>query len=348
MATPATPTNFNLTQANGQVLAQWAQAAGATSYVLQRSTDNITYTTIATVAALSYVDTTALLQTVYYYQVASFNGADTSLFTPPQTVIPTLTGQMSLAAVRLASLQRADRVNTNFVTLQELNSYVNQSYTELYDLLVTTYEDYYVAAPIQFTTNGNQFQYPLPNGVLTFLNPITQTNFVAPPFYKLMGVDLGLNNASNGYVTVNKFEFINRNRFVYPNTASTIYGVFNLQYRILGNVLEFIPTPSANQPIRVWYIPRLRELLQDTDILDGISGWTEYVITDVAIKILQKEESDVSVLAAQKLDLRKRIIDSGVNRDAGRPDKISDARGATSWGGYGGGDNGFNGSSGGW
>jgi hypothetical protein len=343
-----TPTNLTVTQANGNVLIQWAQAAGQSVYTVQRSTDNITYTTIATPSATSYVDTTALLQTVYYYQVASGTSPTLSIFTAPQSVIPTQTAQMSLAATRLAALQRADRVNSNFVTLQELNSYINQSYTELYDLLVTTFEDYYVAAPIQFNTNGSQYQYPLPNGVLTFTNPINNTTFVAPPFYKLLGVDLGLNNASNGYVTVNRFEFINRNRFVYPNTASTIYGVFNLQYRVLGNIIEFIPTPSANQPIRIWYVPRLQELLQDTDVLDGISGWTEYVITDVAIKILQKEESDVSVLAAQKLDLRKRIIDSGVNRDAGRPDKISDSRGATSWGGWGGGDGSGNGSFGGW
>jgi hypothetical protein len=345
VATPSTPSNLNVTQANGQVLVQWNLSAGASDYVVQRSTDNVNFSTIATIAPTQYLDTSVLLQVQYWYQVAAMNGSGTSLYTASQAVIPVKTAQMSLAQVALLARQRADRVNSNFVTLPEINSYVNQSYFELYDLLVTTFEDYYVATPIQFATNGSSYQYPLPDGTITFTNPINNTQFVAPPFYKLLGIDLGLNNASNGYVTVDKFNFIDRNRFVYPNTASTIYGVFNLQYRILGQVIEFIPTPSANQPIRVWYVPRLQELLLPTDTLDGISGWTEYVIVDVAIKILQKEESDVSVLAAQKLDLRKRIIDSGVNRDAGRPDRISDSRGATAWGGY---AQGFNGNFGGW
>src|SRR5581483_7425816 len=128
-----------------------------------------------------------------------------------------------------------------------------------YDLLITVYEDYYIATPIQFTSDGSTFLWPLPNGSNSFVNSLTQQTFVPPALYKLVGVDLALNNASNAFVTVNKFNFVDRNRFVYPNTASTIYGVFNLQYRMMGSNIEFIPTPSASQIIRLWYIPRLTE-----------------------------------------------------------------------------------------
>lgn len=345
MAIAGIPQNFYVTQANGKVLCQWGIVAGATSYTVQRSADGVTYATIATPAVTSFLDTTATLNTQYWYQVASTNGSGTSPYQTPQTAIPTQTSIMNLQQIRIASQQRADRVGSNFVALPELNSYINQSCFELYDLLVTLFEDQYVAPPALFYTNGSLFRYPLPDGILTFKD-INGTNFIPDPFYKLLGVDLGLNNANNAYVTVNRFNFIDRNRFVYPNSASTIYGVFNLQYRVLGNIIEFIPTPSASQPIRLWYIPKLRELLLDTDTLDSISGWSEYVITDVAIKILQKEESDVSVLAAQKMMLIKRINDSASNRDAGRPDTISDVRGSNSWGGWG--QSGPTGSQGGW
>lgn len=98
----------------------------------------------------------------------------------------------------------------------------------------------------------------------------------------------------------------------------------------------FIPTPSGSQTIRVWYVPRVTQLLQETDMLDGVSGWTEYVIVDAAIKALQKEESDTSVLMAQKMALIKRIEESAMNRDVGQPDCISDSRTRSSiWGGYG-------------
>jgi hypothetical protein len=219
--------------------------------------------------------------------------------------------------------QRADRVNSNFVTLTEWNSYINQSYYELYDLLTTVYEDYYLAAPILFQTDGVNYQYDLPNG----------SNYDgAPAFYKLYGVDCGLNTNNNSFITLNRFEFADRNRFIFPNLGSTFYGVFNLKYKVIGDKLHFIPTPAANQTIRFWYQPRLTELLADNDVMDGISGWTEYVIVDSAIKALQKEESDVSVLYAQKGALIKRIQDSAMNRDQGQPACISDVRNNNRWG----------------
>jgi hypothetical protein len=344
LATPGTPNNFNVQQANQQILVSWGISAGATSYVVQRSLDGVTYTTTATVSgsplATQYLDTSVSPNTQYFYQVAASNVSGTSPYTAPQSAIPTISGEMSLAELRTRSLQRADRLNTQFVTLTELNSYINQSMLELYDLLITVYEDYYIAPPASFVANGSTYQYPLPDGNTSFLNQQSQP-FVPTPLYKLYGVDLAINNAANAYVTVNKYNFVDRNRFVYPNTASTIYGVFNLQYRIMGNNIQFIPTPSANQTIRLWYVPRLAELLLDTDTTTtGISGWTEYIITDVAIKILQKEESPVDVLALQKGELIKRINASAANRDQGMPDKISDTRQGDWSSGWSGGTNG--------
>lgn len=249
---------------------------------------------------------------------------------------------MCLSQIRLAAMQRADRVNSNFVTTQEWRNYINQSMFELYDLLITVYEDYFIAPPIQFVADGNTYLYPLPNGSNKFLNANLPSQVITPsPFYKLSGVDLALNNANNAYVTVNRFMFIDRNRFVYPNTASTIYGVFNLQYRMMGSNIEFIPTPSAGQSIRLWYIPRLVELLQDTDTtVMGISGWIEYVIVRSAKYALDKEESDTTKLDQQLLFLKARIEETAANRDAGRPDKISDTNQGNWANGWMGGTNG--------
>jgi len=342
----AQPQQYYVTQANGDVLCQWAQVPGATAYTVERSTDNSTWSVLsAAVTAFQYLDSTATLGTLYYYRVKATAGSDESAYTNTQTAIPTVTGNMTLSQVALAARQRADRVNSNFVTKPELTEYINQSAFELYDILVNMFQDYYVATPAQFTSDGTTSLYQLPNGIQTFTDQ-NGNSFVAKPYYKLIGVDLGLNTAANGWVTVNKFNFIDRNRFVYPNTASTIYGVFNLQYRVLGDKIEFIPTPTSGQPIRLWYVPRMESLLQDTDTLDGVSGWTEYVIIDAAIKILQKEESDVSVLQAQKQAMLARITQAAANRDAGQPDTISDTRG--NWGGYGDRSGGPGGPLGGW
>lgn len=285
---------------------------------------------------------TALSNTV----AAPFSGGTVgslSPYTSAQSAVPTTTGEMCLSQIRLAAKQRADRVNSQFVTDSEWNSYINQSMFELYDLLVDQYEDYFMAPMASFTTTGNVFLYPLPDGITAFTdnngNPLT-----AAPFYKLLGVDLALNTANNAYVTMDRFNFVDRNKYLYANSSSTIYGVYNMQYRLMGNQIEFIPTPTAGQKIRLAYIPRLTQLLQDTDITTmGISGWIEYVIVKAAYLALTKEESDTSSLAQQLNALTKRIEDSAMNRDAGRPDTISDVRRYP--GGYGGGP--FNGGTGG-
>lgn len=310
MATaPPIPTNFLVQQANSEVLLTCDLMSGAISYAFQRSIDGVTFSSLATQASPLYLDTTVTVGTQYWYKVASV-GSSTSPYTPAQSIIPTDTANMSLSQVRLLALQMADRVNTKFVTTPEINTYINQSYFELYDMLVSAYGDeYYCAEPYEFTTDGTSQQYDLPTG-----------------FYKCLGVDLGLTSGSQAWVTLKAFNFISRNRYVFPQLTSTYLGVFNLRYRVVANTLMFIPTPSAGQTVRVWYVPRMTELLQDTDMLDGVSGWTEYVAVDVAIKVLAKEESDTSFLMARKQMLTDRIQSMSQNRDLGEPQTISETR----------------------
>ena len=210
---PGIPNNFQVQTANQQILVSWDQTPGATSYLVQRSQDNVTFTALATVSgsplAAQYLDTAVTLGTQYWYQVAAANTYGTSLYTTSQAAIPTPTAEMTLSQIRLAAQQRADRVNSQFVTNSEWRSYINQAMFELYDLLITVFEDYYVATPIQFVTDGSTYLYPLPNGTNTFFNATNlSVTFTPPPFYKLLGVDLALHNAVNGYVTINKFNFI--------------------------------------------------------------------------------------------------------------------------------------------
>jgi hypothetical protein len=224
---------------------------------------------------------------------------------------------MSLLDLRTAIRQRADMQNSTFVSDIELNSYINQSAFELYDLLTTVYEMYYAAPPLQFQSDGVSRQYPLPDGVL--YNG-------APAFYKLLGVDLGLTQSFNANITLRRFEFIERNRFIFPQLASSFLGVFNVAYDIVGNTIMFIPTPQAGQFFTLWYQPVFQTLVNDSDLLNGISGWTEYIICDGAIKCANKEETDATLLMAQKMALKQRIEESSINRDIGQPQTISDTR----------------------
>lgn len=239
---------------------------------------------------------------------------------------------MTLIQLRTAVRQEGDFVNSLFVTDAEINTYINQSYFELYDLLIQKYGDnYYSADPIVFPTDGSTMQYPLPNGVLTFTNGRTNaTGYVAPSFYKLLGVDLELANQSDSFVTIRPFNFSDRNRYAVPNFQS-FYGVTNLRYRLNGDYLWLTPIPQSGQNIQVWYAPRLTTLSSDSDTADGISGWTEYIIVDAAIKCLAKEESDTSVFLARKAGLIQRIESAAENRDAANPSTVSDGQYSDMW-----------------
>lgn len=247
--------------------------------------------------------------------------------------------QVTLGGLMTDVRDRADMLPQNytpsttnqnyFVSDPQLIKYINRSMLELYDLLITVYEDYYVAPRLVFQTDGTTQLYNLPNG----------TNYSgAPALYKLFGVDLGLDNSKNAFVTLKKFDFIARNSYVFPQLNTTFLGVFNLRYRLVGGQLMFIPTPSANQNLGMWYFPQLPELAATTDILDSnmsMAGWDEYIIVDATMKCAKKEESWelVQSLGADKLFLKDRIESSAMNRDAGQPDTISDSRSrATAWG----------------
>jgi len=248
-------------------------------------------------------------------------------------------GTLTLSQLMVASRQRADQLvagytpsttattGVGFISDPELISYINQSYFELYDLLVQKYgDDYFVAPSINISTDGQSYLYPLPDGTLYA---------GAPAFYKVLGLDLNLNPISNdSFITIPPFMFAERNRYSVPNMQA-FYGLTNLRYRLQGNNVWFTPTPAASQTIRVWYIPRLSSLVNLTDVCDGVSGWTEYIIVDAAIKMMQKEESDVTVLGLQKAALVQRIEAAAENRDAGNPQVVSDTQSQNWFGGDG-------------
>lgn len=220
----------------------------------------------------------------------------------------------TLSELRLLAQQYSDMVNSGFVTTAEWNSYLNLAYFELYDILIQKYgDDYFVTTPYSFTTDGTSQQYTLP------------TNF-----YKFLGLDLQLGSVQDSWVTIRPFMFGERNRYSVPNFQS-FYGVTNLRYRVFGNSLFLTPIPAAGQTLRMWYIPILTELVSDSDTVNGISGWQDYLPVEAAIKALMKEESDVSMLQSRKQALIARIESAAEGRDAGNPQTVTDSATTDNW-----------------
>jgi hypothetical protein len=344
---PYQPQNIDAQQSDGNILITWGGSLGATSYEVQRSTDGVNFSNLASTGVITqYTDVRPGIGIMYYYRVAGVNTAGTGPYSTPAKKVAAPPAEMSLYELRLRSQQKADRVASDFVVTSEWNYNIRLAMYELYDILMTSYEDYFAQQYFVINTNGTTANYPLPDGATNYKGGVYggTSGDPAPAFYKLAGMDLNVNTSTitPSRVTLLRFDFIKRNQYIYPNSTSTIYGVYNMRYRIMGNNINIIPTPAGNQTLIGWYSPRLPQLLSDTDLTTiGVSGWLAYVITRAAKYALDKEEgSDTSKLDAEILFLKTRIEDAAQNRDAGIADTISETRtdplyGGNGWGGGG-------------
>lgn len=202
--------------------------------------------------------------------------------------------QITLAQLRVEARYRADMERSQFIKDNELTTYINKSIAELWDLLCEAYGSDYNVESVDGSTVADQDAYDLP-----------------ADFYELKGVDMRLTN--NDWVTLERFNFNERNRW---QTSRAWDGISEVRYRIVGNQIRFSPTPGASTEYKIWYVPTATQLTDDGDTLDELNGYSEYIVVDTAIKMLQKEESDVSLLLAQKEKLAQRIRDKAANRDA--------------------------------
>lgn len=345
MAAPYQPQSPSSQQSDGNILISWTGALGATGYIVQRSTDGVNFTNLATVGLTTqYVDSLPGVGIMFYYQVLATNVSGNS---PPSTIVQMVAAppsEMSLYELKIAARECSDRVDSGFFSEPEMGRIARMAAYELYDILITSFEDWFAQSYAFLPTNGTQFQYPLPDGVSNYLGGSYGglSGTPAPAMYKLAGMDLNVNTSTitPSRVSLLKFDFIKRNQYVYPNSTSTIYGVYNMRYRLMGQNLWIIPTPAGGQNLIMWYSPKMPQLLLETDLtIIGISGWLRYVVVRMAKYMLDKEEgSDTSKLDEEILFLKTRIEQAAQNRDAGIPDTISETRqdpvyGGTGWGG---------------
>lgn len=329
-ALSSVPQNVVIQTGNGQIFLKWQQVVGATGYTIQRSLTGLSgsFTNLATsVLVNNYLDASVSAGIQYWYQVASNNASGNSSFNSvgtnglPLTITPCLPGQINLGYLNYMSKLRADKLNSEFLTDDEWNFNIQQSTYRLYDLLVQKYgERYFLATPLQIPSNGTSV-YPIPDGILYG---------GAPAQYKLAGVDVAVGLASNGqWFTLPQFNWEDRNKYSTLQLAGTIQSVYGLQYCEFGNNIYFIPIPNGGQTFQLWYVPVLKQMLQDTDMMPfSISGWSELVIVDAAIKALIKEESFEQ--AASLIEERRMIIErievSASNRNIGTPNTVSNTR----------------------
>jgi hypothetical protein len=240
----------------------------------------------------------------------------------------------------------ADQINSQFVTDDELTVFINKGYAKVYDKMIQAYGTNYsgVINPLLIPGVPNQAFYPLPDGVL-YVDP--NTMLPAPPFYKMLGVDLNLtgnlSDTANWY-TIWPFNMGQRNRGSVVPRLNNVNRPVDYRYRIQANSLWLSPVPNGGEWARLWYQPSVVELALPGDMVVNLQpGWEELVEIYAAIMMKLKGEEDVTDMKGNFANALVDLKDAIGPRDVGAPFTIVDVYEAGSGLGDGYGDDAFQG-----
>ena len=197
--------------------------------------------------------------------------------------------ERAYAAADMATLGR-----TQYIPPAEANSLVNESVADLYDVLVSRAEDYFVrSASLEPLGDGETWRVPA-------------------DLYKLRGV----------YVDGRALEpFTEAQREVVPSVGRP-------SYALVGEGLCILPA-GVTQAVTLRYVPQAPQLRNEGDTLSlaFAPGWDAYVVYDVAAKMRTKAKQDASALQARADRAQARILAMAAQRDSGRPRQVRDVYG---------------------
>ena len=211
----------------------------------------------------------------------------------------------TLATLRTRAKDRADMKNSTFVTDAEWGRYISASYTELYDKLVKADPDRFYKEQ-SLSGDGT-----------------TKDFAAASDYYGTIGVDYQASATDGVWFALTRIAGDERN--FYPQASSGIPQVYQFIYNTAAPTTPMIrisPVPENGAVMRHCYIVAPADLSSDGDIVDGISGWEEYIIVCAAIKALAKEESSTVPLERELARLDARIDEMIENRSAGSAGRI--------------------------
>lgn len=218
--------------------------------------------------------------------------------------MPLAPGVVTVGTIIQQAQSRVDMVSSSFIAPDEWIAYTNGSAYELYDILCQKFGDNYSVSETTFYTTGSIKNYALPQD-----------------HFKTLGVSLSM-DGGDVWNDVPRFMWSERNRHPHLDRMPRRNGGSDLRYDIVGQNLMFAPTPVSSLLMQHYYVPRMATLSSSLQTVDGVSGWEELIVTDVAIKALQKQGDDVSALMTQKQMQVRRIENAAANRDAGSPQRI--------------------------
>jgi hypothetical protein len=149
---------------------------------------------------------------------------------------------------------------------------------------------------------------------------------VSPSVVRTYGVDITVNGC---IVSLAHRPFTERNDHGGPQNTGIPRAWMHYQTRKLA----IAPAPDSAYAYAVWYLPVLADLSADGDTFDGVAGWEEYVVWDVCLRLITRDQyATAHALFTQNLERTWQDILRGAS-------KVTAAGGANvgrdTFGGYG-------------
>lgn len=225
---------------------------------------------------------------------------------------------VTLSGLLYRAQSRADMLNANFVASGEWMAWANSAYSDLYDKISQADPERYLNEVTVTVTSGS---HTLP-----------------ADFYKLLRVDQLYAGASvpTQFWTLRKFNLTEEDSFQGPGW--TVAQGPATRYRLRDGAIVFVPQPTGTQSIRLLYLPAITPMQSPLDTIDGVDGWEEKIVLDMAIAALLKENAtDVTPLLAERAKWEQKITALSAERDVSFPESTIDVyRTPGPWGGSGG------------
>lgn len=169
----------------------------------------------------------------------------------------------------------------------------------------------------------------------TAINAVTNTYLYTLPadFYQLLMVE---RDEGDEAITLEPFTLNQKNERNRTLDGLSHFGAAATRYMLRGNSLDgtgvrlwLWPDPGTHV-YTVYYVTAPVAINTaaggDAQAIDGASGWLEWVVYGVAIRMKERDEEDSSTLRADRAQIERQVELGASRRDAGRPVLPTDVR----------------------
>ena len=186
---------------------------------------------------------------------------------------------------------RAD-MSEGFIERDQARRDLGDAIAELHQLLINSFEDYDIHQN-EITLVASTESYDLPSDFLRLRKAFKKTG--------------------SDRIEVRKFSLdeLGDDSITFTSTGNLF------RYRLLGDKIWISPTPGASGTLELWYSKHPVRPTDDQEIVNfsAPSGWEDFLVYDVASKMLMREESDPTAMVTEKEKARQRITVQVGQRD---------------------------------